>query len=96
MLQVWSQVSTSERIQSNTIGLNSRFVYYLTVTLTKAHNSPCSFHQALGERDVQEALGHPADQEHLALHQFPEDHEDPRKEKHWTLEPLSNRCSVGS
>lgn len=26
--------------------------------------------------DVQEALGDPVDQEHLAHHQFPEDHED--------------------
>lgn len=93
MKQVGSKVSTTEQIQYNTIRLNSRFVYHLTVTLTRAHNSPGSFHQAPGERDVPEALGHQVDQEHLALHQFPEDHEDPRKEKHWTLEPLSNRCS---
>lgn len=36
----------------------------------------CSCHLVLGETDVQEVLGHLVDQEHLVLHQFPEDHAD--------------------
>lgn len=47
--------------------------------LNNAHISPCSCHRVLGEMDVQEVLGHPVDQEHLVLHRFPEDHEDPGK-----------------
>lgn len=59
------------------------------MTLNNAHNSPCSCHQVLGEMDVQEAPGHQVDQEHLVLHQFPEDHEDPGKASQWKSEPIA-------
>lgn len=59
------------------------------MTLNKAQHSPCSCHQVLGETDVQEAPGDPADQEHLVHHQFPEDHEDPGKTSQWKLEPVA-------
>lgn len=59
------------------------------MALNKAHNSPCSCHQVLDGKDVQEDLGHQADQEHLVPHQFPEDHEDPRKTRQWKLEPIA-------
>lgn len=39
--------------------------------------------------DAQEVLGHLADQEHLALHQFPEDHEAPGKVSQKKLEPIA-------
>lgn len=52
-------------------------------------NSPCSCHQVLGGMDVQEALGHQADQEHLVLHQFPEDHEDPGNTSQSKLEHIA-------
>ena len=57
--------------------------------LSNAHHSPCSCHPVLGERDAQEVLGHLADQEHLALHRFPEDHEAPGKVSQKKLEPIA-------
>ena len=42
-----------------------------------------------GGANAQEVLGHLADQEHLALHQFPEDHEAPGKVSQKKLEPIA-------
>jgi hypothetical protein len=64
------------------------------VTLNSAKNSPCSCHQVLDERDVQEALEHQVDQELLVLHQFPEDHEDPGKTNQWKFKPTAKYVLV--